>query len=103
MKDRQLCQSEAEARLSARSAIAVPAIAISLKSSLSTARLHRREDPQAVVAMLGISVRLWLGVMADLGLEASAVLSAVAVLIILAGLQVVLPKPTASHGDDYER
>ena len=45
MKDRQQCQSEAEARLSFGSAIAVPAITISLKSSLSTARQHRREEP----------------------------------------------------------
>ena len=47
MKDCQLCQSEAEARLSSGSAIAVPAITISLKSSLSTARQHRREEPLA--------------------------------------------------------
>ena len=47
MKDRQRCQSEAEARLSVESAIAVPAITISLKSSLSTARQHRREEPKA--------------------------------------------------------
>ena len=46
MKDRQRCQSEAEARLSPGSAIAVPAITISLKSSLSTARQHRREEPK---------------------------------------------------------
>ena len=45
MRNRQLCQSEAEARLSPGSAIAVPAITISLKSSLSTARWHRREEP----------------------------------------------------------
>jgi len=31
MKDRQRCQSEAEARLSVKSAIAVPAITISLQ------------------------------------------------------------------------
>ena len=48
MKDRQPCQSEAEARLSVGSAIAVPAITISLKSSLSTARQHLREEPKAV-------------------------------------------------------
>jgi hypothetical protein len=47
MKDRQLCQSEAEARLSVGSAIAVPAITISLKSSLSTAWSHQREEPIA--------------------------------------------------------
>ncbi len=35
MKDRQLCQSEAEARLSSGSAIAVPAITISLKKAAS--------------------------------------------------------------------
>ena len=49
MKDRQLCQSEAEARLSSGSAIAVPAITIFLKSSYSTARQHRREEPIAVI------------------------------------------------------
>lgn len=48
MKDRQLCRSEAEAQLSVGSAIAVPAITISLKSSLSAARQHRREEPIAV-------------------------------------------------------
>lgn len=47
MKDRQPCQSVAEARLSVGSAIAAPAITISLKSSLSTARQHRREEPLA--------------------------------------------------------
>ena len=47
MKDRQPCQSVAEARLSVGSAIAAPAITISLKSSLSTARQHRREEPFA--------------------------------------------------------
>ena len=47
MKDRQPCQSVAEARLSVGSAIAAPAITISLKSSLSTARQHRREEPKA--------------------------------------------------------
>ena len=47
MKDRQLCQSEAEARLSSGSAIAVPAITISLKSSLSGTWQHRREEPKA--------------------------------------------------------
>ena len=47
MKDRQRCQSEAEARLSVGSAIAVPAITISLKkSSLSGAWSHRRESPE---------------------------------------------------------
>jgi len=45
MKDRQRCQSEAEARLSSGSAIAVPAITISLKGSLLAARQHRREEP----------------------------------------------------------
>ena len=35
MKDRQRCQSEAEARLSVGSAIAVPAITISLKKAAS--------------------------------------------------------------------
>ena len=49
MKDRQRCQSEAEARLSSGSAIAVPAITISLKSSLSTTGQHRREEPSAVI------------------------------------------------------
>ena len=34
MKNRQRCQSEAEAQLSSGSAIAVPAITISLKSNL---------------------------------------------------------------------
>ena len=52
MKDRQLCQSEAEARLSSGSAIAVPAITISLKSSLSTARQHRREEPECMCRLL---------------------------------------------------
>ena len=47
MKDRQACQSEAEARLSVESAIAVSAITISLKSSLSAAWSHRREEPLA--------------------------------------------------------
>lgn len=47
MKDRQRCQSEAEARLSVGSAIAVPAITISLKGSISTAKQHRREEPKA--------------------------------------------------------
>ncbi len=47
MKDRQPCQSEAEARLSVESAIAVHAITISLKSSFSTAKQHRREEPIA--------------------------------------------------------
>ena len=50
MKDRQPCQSEAEARLSVESAIAVPAITISLKSSISTAKQHRREEPIADLA-----------------------------------------------------
>ena len=46
MKDRQPCQSEAEARLSSGSAIAVPAITISLKKqpldcqAASTRRAH---------------------------------------------------------------
>ena len=43
MKDRQPCQSEAEARLSSGSAIAVPAITISLKSSLSAVWEDRRK------------------------------------------------------------
>ena len=47
MKDRQQCQSEAEARLSLGSAIAAPAITISLKSSLSGTWQHRREEPKA--------------------------------------------------------
>lgn len=47
MKDRQRCQSETEARLSSGSAIAVPAITISLKGSLSAAWSHRREEPKA--------------------------------------------------------
>ena len=47
MKDRQRFQSEAEARLSVESAIAVPAITISLKSSLSSAWSRRREEPIA--------------------------------------------------------
>ena len=51
MKDCQPCQSEAEARLSFGSAIAAPAITISLKSSLSTAKQHRREEPYAVIAL----------------------------------------------------
>lgn len=51
MKDRQRCQSEAEARLSSGSAIAVPAITIFLKSSISTARQHRREEPKAVIVL----------------------------------------------------
>ena len=42
MKDRQPCQSEAEARLSPGLAIAVPAITISLKSNFSIAGQHRR-------------------------------------------------------------
>ena len=59
MKDRQRCQSEAEARLSVGSAIAVPAITISLKSSLSTARQHQREEPQAAVQLLRRNENLW--------------------------------------------
>ncbi|QBX35901.1 hypothetical protein E4191_15300 [Paracoccus liaowanqingii] len=47
MQDCQRCQSEAEARLSAGSAIAVPAITIFLKSSLSATWSHRREEPEA--------------------------------------------------------
>ena len=43
MKDRQPCQSEAAARLSSGSAIAVPAITISMKSSLSETWKDRRE------------------------------------------------------------
>lgn len=45
MKDRQPCQSEAEAGLSSASAIAVPAITIFLKSSLSETWQDRREEP----------------------------------------------------------
>lgn len=52
MKDRQPCQSVAEARLSVGSAIAAPAITISLKSSLSTARQHRREEPICMCRLL---------------------------------------------------
>ena len=52
MKSRQPCQSEAEARLSFGSAIAVPAITISLKNSLLIAGQHRCEEPQAVTVIL---------------------------------------------------
>ena len=44
-----------------------------------------------------------IGVMAGLGLEATAVLSAVIVLIILAAVPIVLPKPTAARGDKEDR
>jgi hypothetical protein len=50
MKDRQPCQSEAEARLSSGSAIAVPAITISLEKqpldcqATSTRRAHSRRS-----------------------------------------------------------
>ena len=53
MKDRQQCQSEAEARLSFGSAIAVPAITISLKkSSLSGAWSHRKRDAAPLLPLL---------------------------------------------------
>lgn len=62
-----------------------------------------RHQIEGLTTAANIWATAGIGVMAGLGLEATAVLSAIIVLVILAVVPMVLPKPTASHGDDYDR
>lgn len=59
-----------------------------------------RHQIEGLTTAANIWATAGIGVMAGLGLEATAVLSAIIVLIILAAVPVVIPKPTASHGDE---